>query len=427
MLFENIFDNKVVMDSQKNAHFKRNVFGVSAVEFFWGLGFPVVLESTFLQLFLKHLGASSFAIGVVPSLFVFGISFCPLFSSYFSRNHRLKKPLVLLLHLVSGLSILIFGLTLFYVSNSENILPLFFASYALFSICVGLTFPIWLNYLVRIFSETKTVPGLGYMMLSQNVGKVISSFFILKVVDNYSFSLGSSACVFITTGLVFIIGSLFFIFTREIADPDDPKPDNLSFLRHTRKSFFEIVRNRRFLMFLAADLDFYVIITVLSFYANYATGFFEVPVAIAAGLFVACIYAGSITVNILLGTMNLLGLKQKFVLSKCVTFVLLLFLTFCPGYVMFFLISYMLGFVRAIRSMVYPVFVKKISGKTDATPYFALAPIFTLPVGMGFPLVFGRMLDSLSFLQEDAYRLLFGCSAVFILVTLYYTFQVDYE
>ncbi len=415
------------MDSQKNAHYKRNVFGVSAVEFFWGLGFPVVLESTFLQLFLKHLGASSFAIGIVPSLFVFGISFFPLFSSYFSRRHRLKKPLVLLLHLVSGLSILIFGLTLLLIGNSENILPLFFASYALFSICVGLTFPIWLNYLVRIFSETKTVPALGFMLLSQNIGKVISSFFILKVVDNYAFSLDSSACIFIITGLVFIIGSLFFIFTREVADPDDPKPDGLSFIRHTGKSFSEIIGNRRFLMFLAADLDFYVIITVLSFYANYATGFFEVPVAIAAGLFVACIYAGSITVNILLGTMNLLGLKQKFVLSKCVTFVLLLFLTFFPGYVMFYLISYMLGFVRAIRSMVYPVFVKKISGKTDATPYFALAPILTLPVGVGFPLVFGRMLDSLSFLQEDAYRLLFGVSAVFILVTLYFTFQVNYE
>ena len=324
------------MDSQKDAHFKRNVFGVSAVEFFWGLGFPVVLESTFLQLFLKHLGASSFTIGMVPSLFIFSISFFPLFSSYFSRNHRLKKPLVLLLHLVSGLSVLIFGLTLFFVSNAENILPLFFASYALFSICIGLTFPIWLNYLVRIFSETKTVPGLGYMMLSQNIGKVISSFFILKVVDKYSFSLDSSACVFIITGLVFIIGSLFFIFTREVADSDDPGPDKLSFYSHTRKSLSEIIRNRRFLMFLIADLDFYVIITVLSFYANYATGFFEVPVAFAAGLFVACIYAGSITVNIFLGAMNLLGLKQKFVLSKCITLMLLLFLTFFPGYVMFF-------------------------------------------------------------------------------------------
>lgn len=415
------------MDSYKNAVFRRNVFGVSVVEFFWGLGFPVVLESTFLQLFLKNLGASGFVIGIVPSLLIFGISICPLFSSYLSRNHRFKKPIVILLHLISGLSILIFGMILLFLRQTENIIVLFFASYTLFSICIGLTIPVWLNYLVRIFPETKTVSGLGYMMLAQNIGKVISAFFILKVVDEYSFSITSSAYVFIVTGLLFCFGALCFILTKELADPNDPERDDLSFLHHTKKSFLEIIRNRRFLMFLAADLDFYIIITVLSFYANYATGFFEVPAAVAAGLFVACIYGGSITVNIFLGAMNLLELKQKFILSKWISFILLVLLSFYPGYATFFLISYLLGFVRAIRNMVYPPAVKRFAGKSDATSYFALAPILTIPIGSGFPLVFGKILDYLSYMQEDAYRLLFGCSALFILVTLYFSFKTDFD
>jgi hypothetical protein len=414
------------MDSQKNAHFKRNVFSVSVSEFFWGLGFPVVLESTFLQLYLRSLGASSFAISIVPSLLIFGISFFPLFSSYFSRNLRFKRTLVLVLHLITSLSILIYGLILLFLRDPGSILPLFFAFYTVFSICIGLTIPLWLNYLVRIFAEIKIVPGLGYIMLAQNIAKVIASFFLLKIVDKYSFSQGSSACLFIVTGLLFVIGSLCYIFTREVADPNDPEPDNLTFINHTRKSFSDILKNRRFLVFLIADLDFYIIITVLSFYANYATEFFAVPVAVAAGLFVTCIYTGSITVNVFLGAMDMLGLKQKFILSKCITFLLLIFLIFFPGYVMFFLISYMLGSVRAIRNMVYSPSVKKLSGKTDATPYFALAPILTIPVAAGFPLVFGKMLDYLSFMHEDAYRILFGCSAIFILVTLYFSFRTDY-
>lgn len=415
------------MDASKDLYFKRNVFGVSSVEFFWGLGFPVVLESTFLQLFLKHLGASSFAIGIVPSILIFGISTFPLLSSYLTRNRRFKRPIVLLLHVVSGLSILIFGMTLNLVSDTSHILPLFYASYVVFSMCIGLTIPVWLNYLVRIFSESKTVPGLGYMMLAQNIGKVIASFFILKIVDKYSFSLHSSAFVFMATGILFIIGALCFLITKELADPNDPERDNLTFLRHTRESFAEILGNRRFLVFLAADLEFYIILTVMSFYANYATGFFEVPVAIAAGLFVAAIYAGSITVNIFMGTMDLLSLKQKFVLSKCITFLILMLLAFVPGYLMFFLISYMLGVVRAIRNMVYPPSVKLFSGKTDATSYFALAPILTIPVGSGFPLLFGKLLDYLSFMQEGGYRLLFGCSALFILVTIWFSVKTDYD
>jgi MFS family permease len=414
------------MDSYKDTYFTRNVCGVAAVEFFWGLGFPIVLESTFLQLFLRNLGASSFAIGIVPSIFIVGISCFPLFSSYLSRNKRFKKKTVLLLHLVSALSIFLFGWTLLLV-NETAILPLFYISYAIFSLCMGLTIPVWLNYLVRIFSEGKTVPGLGYMMLSQNVGKVISSFFILKVVEKYAFSVDSSAIIFIVTGLVFIIGSLCFAFTKEIADKNDPKPDRMSFLRHTRQHLAEIIKNRQFLIFLIADLDFYVIITVLSFYANYAAEYFGVKQAVAAGVFVGCIYAGSITVNILLGTLDYLSIKQKFTLSKCITLTALMLLIVMPGNWSFFIISYLLGCVRAIRNMVYTPSVKKLSGMIDATPYFALAPILTLPIGVGYPLLFGKMLDHLAFMGAASYKVLYGFSALFILFTLFFTFLTQFD
>ncbi|MFT5701466.1 MAG: MFS family permease [Desulforhopalus sp.] len=415
------------MDQEKDACFKKNAVGVASVEFFWGLGFPIVLESTFLQLFLKSLGASSFTIGIVPSLFIFGISIFPLFASYISRNRRFKRPLVTILHIVSGLSIFLFGVALCFVHEVKDVLILFFASYTVFSLCMGLTIPVWLNYLVRIFSDAKAVAGFGYMMLAQNVGKVCSSFFILKVVDTYAFSLASSAWVFMGTGLLFIIGSFGFFLTTEVADPDDPDQDDLSFVRHTMQALAEILRNRRFLIFLVADLDFYVIITIMSFYANYATGFFGVSAPVAAGTFVGCIYAGSITVNIFLGVMNVLGLKQKFVLSKLLSLFLLVLLTFLPGYYSFFLISYLLGFVRAIRNMVYAPSIKKFAGKVDVTSYFALAPILTIPIGSGFPLLFGKALDLLSFMGADAYRVLFAASAGFILITLFFSLMTDFR
>lgn len=414
------------MDSYKDKYFARNVFGVAAVEFFWGLGFPIVLESTFLQLFLRSLGASSFTIGLVPSIFIVGISCFPLFASYLTRNTRLKKKTVLLFHLASALSIFFFGWSLLLVKQ-EAVIPLFFSSYIVFSLCMGLTIPVWLNYLVRIFSERRTVPGLGYMMLSQNIGKVISSFFILKIVEKYAFSINSCATIFIATGLLFIIGSLCFALTKEIADRDDPKPDHRGFFRHTKQSLGEIFHNRKFLIFLVADLDFYVIITVLSFYANYATEYYGVRQAVAAGVFVACIYTGSVSVNILFGTLDYLSLKKKFALSKCITFSALVLLIVMPGNWSFFLISYLLGCVRAIRNMVYTPSVKKLSGKTDATSYFALAPILTLPVGFGFPLLFGKMLDTLSFLGEDSYKLLYGFSALFIIITFCFTLLTKYE
>ena len=174
-------------------------------------------------------------------------------------------------------------------------------------------------------------------------------------------------------------------------------------------------------------MEFAVIITTISFYAAYATRYYGVSAAVAAGLFVACIYAGSITVNIFLGTMNLFGLKQKFVLSKGLTAAALVLLALFPYYPMFFLVSFMLGFVRGVRNMVYAPSIKKFSGRPDATSYFAFAPVLTLPLTVGYPLFFGKALDLLASFDQYAYQFLFLVSALAALFSLFCAVRTDYS
>jgi hypothetical protein len=143
---------------EKDHYFLQNVIGISAVEFLWGLGLPIVIESTFLQLFLKSLGASSFAI--------IGSSVFALLSSYITSGLAFKRKAVIILHLVSGASLLLFGISLFVFGQVSHILIVFFSCYAIFSVCVGMTLPVWLNFLVKIFSENKSVSGLAVMMIA---------------------------------------------------------------------------------------------------------------------------------------------------------------------------------------------------------------------------------------------------------------------
>ncbi|MCK5686957.1 hypothetical protein KAJ27_22650, partial [bacterium] len=154
------------MDSFKDKYFKRNAASVAAVEFFWGLGFPVIIESTFLQIFLKNYGASDFLIGLVPSILILGISIFPLASSYLTRTFEYQKTVVLNLHIISSFAILFFGVFLFFVKDTSIILPVFFISYVIFSMCIGFTLPLWLNFLVKIFSSGKSVQGLSIMNIT---------------------------------------------------------------------------------------------------------------------------------------------------------------------------------------------------------------------------------------------------------------------
>jgi MFS family permease len=415
------------MDDQKDKYFARNATGVALAEFFWGLGFPVVMESTFLQIFLKNLGASDLLIGFVPAILMMGISIFPLFSSYLTRNHQVKRPIVIYLHIISSLATMIFGFFLFFVKDPDLILPAFFISYVIFSLCIGLTFPIWLNFLVKIFSPQKSVQGLSIMFITQNVAKIIASIFIIKVVQTFSFSLISAAWIFLTAGLLFLVGSLCYLLTREVTSFEPAPMGKDSFFKHTFKTIGEIVSNKNMIKYLIGDLDHYIVLTIIAFYANYATQFFGIKDYTAAGLFVCFIYSGAILSSLTLGTLNILSLKHKFISTKILNLFTLGLLIFSPGLGGFLLASLLLGFCRGTRGIIYSPAIKRFSNRQDATSYFATAPLLTIVFGSGFPLFFGYMLDRLSHMGHGAYQLMFGLCMLCVLITLIFGFLTDFE
>ncbi len=411
----------------EDRYYIRNVFGISAVEFLWGLGLPVVVESTFLQLFLKNLGASNLGLGLIPLFFFIGTSVFALLSSYMTEGMVFKRRAVVVLHLISALSLLAFGGLLIALGRSENTLVLFFVCYAVFSVCIGMTLPVWLNYLVKILSEKKSTAGLAYMMIAQNAAKLISSLVIMRVVEQYAFAPMSSALIFLVVGVFFFLGSLFFFLTREVLEqaPARPRrPSFFTFINNTRRHMF---RNRNFLIFLGSDLELYIVVTVISFYAAYATEFGGVSPAVAAGIFVALIYIGAICSNVVLGTLGYLSLKHKAMASKAgsITAVVLMALWCTPA--SFYVASFLLGAARGTRMIVYAPAVKKLSGLSDATPYFAVAPVLTLPLAMGLPLVCGHFLDRTVWMAGDAYRLMLGVAALLIAGTLWCAWRTDFS
>ncbi len=409
-------------------HYRQNVVGIASVEFLWGLGLPVVIESTFLQLFLKSLGASSTAVGLIPTLFFIGCSIFALFSSYITEDLRFKRGAVILLHLISGLSLFLLGGFLLVIEDDKWMVTFFFSCYGLFSICVGMTLPVWLNYLVQIFSEQKSVAGFAYMMIASNVAKLISSLFLVELVERYAFSRTASALTFTTVGLVFAAGSLFFMLTREIPRIGPEKVQKKEYLpAYLIRTLRKILSDRNFLFFLGGDTEYFILVTVISFYANYATLYCGVAPAMAAGGFVMCLYIGAIVSNIICGAMGMLSLKNKFVASKLFALAAIGVLTFSQSTTGFFIVSALIGTSRGIRNVAYAPAVKKLSGLSDSTGYFAVAPILTLPFAVALPMLTGWFLDGTPHLKADAYRLIFATAGLLLLASLASVSQADFK
>ena len=406
-----------------NRFFWRNIIGISSVEFLWGLGMPVVIESTFLQLFLRNLGASNLLIGLVPTLFAGGVAVFSLFAGNLTGHLEHKRPLVILTHIAASLPILTFAVVLNLTGFTPSILLVFFCCYALFSTGVGFILPVWQNYLVKIFIPERSISALSVMWISQSIAKIISSYLLLRFVERYSFSAAGSGMIFTAIGLLFVGGSFCFLITREKSDSSPAAASaGRGGLFH---GFAPVLRNRNFLLFLGTDLEYFALIGIISFYANYATEHCGVNPALASGLFVAFIYLGGISVNFLLGWFQLLSLKNKYWITKVpAALAVPLIVIFCKPWA-FLLASYLFGASRSTRKLVFPPAVKRLCGQEDATHYFAVAPLFTLPLSVGLPLLNGAVLDRLAFMGGWSYRIVFLSMAVLSVISLILLARID--
>ena len=339
-----------------------------------------------------------------------------LFAGSLTAHLEHKRPLVILTHIAASLPILTFGVLLNLAGFTPSILLVFFCCYGLFSTGVGFIFPVWQNYLVKIFIPERSISALSVMWISQSIAKIISSCFLLRFVDRYSFSAAGSGMIFTVIGLLFFGGSFFFLITREKSDSGAAAASaGRGGLFH---GFAPVLRNRNFLLFLGTDLEYFALIGITSFYANYATEHCGITPAVASGLFVAFIYLGGISVNILLGWFQLLSLKNKYWVTKIpAALAVPLIVIVCKPWA-FLLGSYLFGASRATRKLVFPPAVKRLCGQEDATHYFAVAPLFTLPLSVGLPLLNGAVLDRLAFMGASSYRIVFLGMAVLSVVSL---------
>jgi MFS family permease len=411
-----------------DAHFGRNVLGVSLVEFLWGLGMPTVIESTFLQLLMRQMGASSLLLGLIPTLAALGTAGSGLLSYTLTAHLRRKRTAVIAVHVATALPMLEFGVVLHFTGFAPGTLPLFLVLFAFFSVAVGLILPVWQNYLMKIFSARKAVPAMAVMMTAQSVTKVLGSLFLVRVVERFAFSAEGASLVFVVVGATFLVGSFPFLLTvEEPLDADGPQPaapagpDVPVAAAAPRPTIGELLRNRRFMLFLGTELEYYALAVVIAFYASYAAEFHGIDRALASGLFMAFTYGGGVLANVLLGWLDLFSSRGKYLLTKSPAIGGVLLMALHPVPWTFYLASLLMGASRGTRMVVYMPEVKRRSGHADATLHFAVAPILALPFSTGLPLLAGAFLDSSAALGAAAYRIVFVALAGIGLAGLAFT------
>lgn len=397
-------------------YYIRNTASISAGEFFWGLGLPVIVDSTILQLFLRSLGASNFIIGMIPVLFNLGIILFSPLSSLFTSHLARKRMAVTVSHIISSLPIFLFGLYLLLFEYTSHTIVIFLISYTAFSLSIGFTGPIWNNFTVRIFSRNRVLQGLSVMLIVQNLSRLAGSIIISRIVSLYSFDSKSSGIIFLFVGIVFFIGALAYLFTRETGPSQNRQRHGIQSLL---KSFRHIVGNRDFMLFLISEIGFFAGISVISFYAIYAVEFSDISLAVASGGFMVFYCLGSLVTNIVFGYLKVFSLKGKYLTARILTLMGILFLVFFNRHTSLFLLScFLFGMGNTIRALTYSLTIKVVSQIEDPSDYYAAAPVLTLPFSVILPLLVGKYLDITVSLGAMSYKLFFLVMGVLVALSI---------
>lgn len=414
----------------KHAHpidryFLRNTVSVTAVETFWGLALPLVVESTFLQLYLRSIGASSTVIGLIPSLFALGLALAAPVSALLTAHLVHKRRAVVLTHILASLPFMAYG-ALLLLQPGAGRPAVFLTFYALFTALIGLTIPIWQNFLMRIFSPRKVLLALSLMYGVQVAARIAAGFAIAGAVQLFAFSSSGAAVIFILVGASFFCGSMFFLLSHEKSASHVSARDRAHSLHSLARTGLRIVRERNFIWFLLNTLEGTACICVISFYANYAVEHRGVSQAVAAGMFTVFVYAGAVSANVLFGTLNLLLLKGKYIVSKLCALAGIALIIAAPGYPLFLAASFFVGISRGTSQLAFNPAVKAITGLEDSTDYFSMAPLFTLPFTVGIPWAAGAAIEHWRGSGDLPYTAVFVCMGFIVALTMLFISKVDF-
>ena len=393
------------MNKKLSSAYHINVAGVSTAEFFWGLALPLLFESTFLQLYLKSIGASNRTIGLVPALMSAGMMLFGVAAAYITSHLEEKRMAVIITHATASLPVIIFGALLPFTPAGMKV-SLFLTCYIAFSVLLGFTLPVWQNFLVKIFDTEKIVRALAVMMIVQMAARFTGSVIIFRVVEKFDFTAKITSALFVTAGLLMFAGSFMFYFVKEgiISTESLRPPHNVKSLVRSARN---IIRNRNYMLFMYSFIESHATIAVLSFYANFAVQHRGINRASAAGLFAASIYIASFTSNVIFGLINLLSLKRKIIFARISGICGTVLLIFSSGIYMFIATSFLFGISRGINQFAYAPGVKLISGEEDVTDFFAISSVLIFPFAFGIPFLSGLALD-ISGGGEEAFIFLFA-------------------
>jgi len=181
------------------------------------LGFTFLQASTIVVAYLKHYTDNAVLLNLPVFIMNFGIGVGPLIAGFYSPRFPRKKPPLIGFSVVQRFFLFPILIVVYFWSGAPRVIvPVFFASYAMYNLSWGFSYFFWQEMLSRIVLPEKRATALALRDSFSKISGLLGSLLSVYLLGRFPFPRNFTLCFAVGVGAL-ALAMVFYLPIREAA------------------------------------------------------------------------------------------------------------------------------------------------------------------------------------------------------------------
>jgi MFS family permease len=365
--------------SEKDPYVKRNFIANAFDGALFTFAMSFVSVVAIIPVFVKKIGGSNLAVGMIPVIWMIGFNFPQIFIANYTRHLPLKKKIFLKTAVIQRIPWLLLALLSFFILDKVEVstaLFLFFLFFFIAALGGSLNFPGWYDLISKITPVKLRGRLFAVRSMGGSILGIVGGVIVERVLHFYDYP-ESFGILFSITFVIMMVSYSFLLRLKE-EHPNPPK-ENLKY-----KEFFNrlpkiLKEEKNYRNYIIADALLVSALMADAFFAVYALEKFSLPESYA-GIFTVIMMSSIILGNILFSYIaDTLGHKLNLLLAGVSIGIASLIALLSPVKEIYLIVFVGSAFTAALIHMSRLTIIAELCSEEDRPTYVALTNMITAP------------------------------------------------
>ncbi len=345
----------------------------------FALGMSLISHQTILPVFVKNIGGTNIAVGMIPVLWMLGFHFPQIFFAHLAQRVSFKKKLMLETGFIQRIPYFILALFTFFIIAdipAAYALLVFFVMFTITAIGGSLHLPVWFDLVSKITPVTTRGRLFGYRAIVGGILGIGGGWLAMMILDAVTYPV-NFALLFL---LAFIIMMISFYVLTKLKEEQPTAPSAHQNLKQNIRNIPSILLHaHNFRNFLIADACIIIGSTANAFYTVHAFEKFSLADSYA-GIFTMVMMVSTIISSFIIGLLaDNFGHRINLIIASVATVIVCIFALTATSVYIYLVVFFISAFTINVTIISRLTLVVEMCNDSERPTFIALANMLTSP------------------------------------------------